>query len=222
MSQQKQKTKNKMKTSNLPIAAQLISNLLKSGVNEITSSTTKDMLISLINAGSIRTGYYQGSGRHTKAVDNTAMVIVYAKKAGLIIETYNDAPRGGVAGNVVKLVDDRRKNKLVWANIAKKQAEKAAAKLEYDNRKSAEAIAAKESNQAIIDEAAFLIETAASKGEYLDGFFTSSTKLSGPEKSNFYASRMKALLEITGKEKVVTDFWKVFKMIGKLTAQKLA
>ena len=61
------------------------------------------MLENILRRGFVHTGYYQGSGRRSKAIDLTSAVTWYLDKIGSAYETGNDAPRGGVSGNFVKI-----------------------------------------------------------------------------------------------------------------------
>ena len=52
----------------------------------------------------VRTGHYTGNGKHTKAVRFTADVTAELDRLGISYEAGNDAPRGGVAGDYIKLI----------------------------------------------------------------------------------------------------------------------
>ena len=65
-----------------------------------------DMLVKLSQDGYVRTGHYTGSGRHTKAVDQTQEVVMSLKRLQISHAEGNDAPRGGVAGNYVVLTSE--------------------------------------------------------------------------------------------------------------------
>lgn len=51
----------------------------------------------------IYTGYYTGSGRFTSSYSAQSTVIAILKAQGYKFETGNDAPRGGVSGEFVKV-----------------------------------------------------------------------------------------------------------------------
>lgn len=61
-----------------------------------------------IEAGrtTIRTGYYTGSGKYTRANDVTADVSQILNQIGIKHTTGNDAPRGGTSGNYVEITSD--------------------------------------------------------------------------------------------------------------------
>lgn len=68
-----------------------------------SNSREKVMLSYILRKGFVHTGYYQGSGRHSKAVDLTAIISLILEGKVIAHETGNDAPRGGVSGNYVKV-----------------------------------------------------------------------------------------------------------------------
>lgn len=70
------------------------------------SRATCDMLLLLAQNGYVRTGYYTGNGRNTKAVDNTESVRKALKLMRISHAAGNDAPRGGVTGNYVVLTSN--------------------------------------------------------------------------------------------------------------------
>ena len=51
----------------------------------------------------VRTGHYTGSGRWTSATDNTEAVKRILGELGIRVVTGNDAPRGGVTGNWLRV-----------------------------------------------------------------------------------------------------------------------
>ena len=55
----------------------------------------------------VRTGYYTGTSRHTKAVDLLPDVCRLLDGYGILYLKGNDAPRGGVAGGWVQVLDPR-------------------------------------------------------------------------------------------------------------------
>lgn len=67
------------------------------------NSPVKSLISTILRRGEVRTGYYQGSGRHTKAVDLTDAVTTILDLYDIAYETGNDAPRGGICGNYVKV-----------------------------------------------------------------------------------------------------------------------
>lgn len=70
------------------------------------SKNTRSYLLQLAQNGYCRTGYYQGSGRHTRAIDDTSMVINALRTLHISHAQGNDAPRGGVSGNYVVLTSE--------------------------------------------------------------------------------------------------------------------
>lgn len=78
-------------------------------ISENRKHSTKsvcDMLERLALNGYVRTGYYTGSGLHTKAVDKTAEVVSALKRLQISHAQGNDAPKGGVTGNYVVLTSE--------------------------------------------------------------------------------------------------------------------
>ena len=71
-----------------------------------SSKTVCDMLVQLAQSGYVRTGHYTGSGRHTKAVDQTGDVVIALKRLQISHAQGNDAPHGGVVGNYVVLTSE--------------------------------------------------------------------------------------------------------------------
>lgn len=55
------------------------------------------------NHGIIVSGYYSGQGANSRRVDLTDIITKACVKAGLKFSAYNNAPRGGVTGNRVKI-----------------------------------------------------------------------------------------------------------------------
>jgi hypothetical protein len=51
----------------------------------------------------LTTGYYSGTGVNSKRVDLTPIVTKSCVKAGIVFSAYNDAKRGGIKGNKVKI-----------------------------------------------------------------------------------------------------------------------
>lgn len=72
-----------------------------SGIKNL--SNEHKMLNQLLADGIAHTGYYRGSGRHTQAVDLTVRITSILDKLNIAYETGNDAPRGGVSGNFVRI-----------------------------------------------------------------------------------------------------------------------
>lgn len=52
----------------------------------------------------LKVGYYSGTGQNSKRVDLTNLVTKACVKSGVKFRAYNDAPKGGVTGNKVKLI----------------------------------------------------------------------------------------------------------------------
>lgn len=70
------------------------------------SKNTRSYLQQLSQCGYVRTGYYQGSGRHTRAIDDTNMVVNALRTLHIAHAQGNDAPRGGVSGNYVIITSE--------------------------------------------------------------------------------------------------------------------
>ena len=101
----------------------------------------KKALESLCNSsdGTVATGWYTGSGRHTKAVSVTNEVADILRSLNIAFERYNDAPRGGVGGEKVRitspavLADLKRGYELFWAKQkALREAAEAAREVERE------------------------------------------------------------------------------------------
>ncbi len=91
------------------------------------NSQEQYMLKEILRRGFVHTGYYQGSGRHSKAVDLTFTISAYLDKMGIAHETGNDAPRGGVSGNYVKVTMPaflKEVKKVMAEEAAKREAER--------------------------------------------------------------------------------------------------
>jgi hypothetical protein len=102
----------------------------------------------VISLGFSRVGYYTGSGRFTKA--SCSNPEKYLNAWGIDFECGNDAPRGGVTGEYVKLTAKGLKqvadyNKVQAERGAKIKAENEAAKAKFEAEKKA-AIQAKYEN----------------------------------------------------------------------------
>ena len=52
----------------------------------------------------LKTGYYTGTGHNARRVDMTDTITKACVKAGIKFSAYNDAPRGGVTGQKVKII----------------------------------------------------------------------------------------------------------------------
>lgn len=103
------------------------------------NSQEKWMLSEILRKGFVHTGYYQGSGRHSKAVDLTFTISAILEGKGIAHETGNDAPRGGVSGNYVKVTMPaflKEVKKVMDEEAAKREAERKALEEKYEaNRK---------------------------------------------------------------------------------------
>jgi hypothetical protein len=70
----------------------------------IASSIVRKMLEDVLKTGFVRTGYYNGSGKWATAQDFTAAVSQILSDLQIAHEKGNDASKGGVSGNFIKLV----------------------------------------------------------------------------------------------------------------------
>jgi len=75
--------------------------LTKTG--EINKSVSNMILNCKFDGFKIRTGYYSGSGRFTSAHSARSLVTSILKAQGYKYSTGNDAPKGGITGEYVKL-----------------------------------------------------------------------------------------------------------------------
>lgn len=102
------------------------------------NSAELGMITTLLSNEMVHTGYYRGRGRYTQAVDLTSFVSNYLTRLGIAHETGNDAERGGVGGNFVKITSPAflREVKKVQA-IRKKEHEEFLRK-EMEERKARE------------------------------------------------------------------------------------
>ena len=97
----------------------------------------KQSLTELTTNGFTRTGKSSFSCGYANKSEWTGAVIVACKELGIEIEFGNDAPRKGANGEFVKLVNDKRKNRKIWAEIktAKElDAAKRQFEIEYKNK----------------------------------------------------------------------------------------
>lgn len=79
----------------------LLSPFSVSGIRN--NSREQDMLRCILTSGVAHTGYYQSSGRHAKAIDLTSRISDILNKLGIAHDTGNNALRGGVCGNYVRV-----------------------------------------------------------------------------------------------------------------------
>ena len=100
------------------------------------NSPVKSLISTILRKGEVHTGYYQGRGRHTKAVDFTYTVTTILDLYDIAYETGNDAPRGGIGGKFVKVTSPAFL-KEVRAVMERDKAQADAAKEEH--RRQAEA-----------------------------------------------------------------------------------
>lgn len=70
------------------------------------NKNTRSYLQQLAQSGYVRTGHYQGSGRHTRAIDDTESVCSALRSLRIAHAQGNDAPRGGVSGKYVVLTSE--------------------------------------------------------------------------------------------------------------------
>lgn len=61
------------------------------------------MLRDIMENGKTHTGYYRGRGRFSQAVSLTGVISDYLTRMGIAHETGNDAARGGVGGEFIKV-----------------------------------------------------------------------------------------------------------------------
>lgn len=80
--------------------------LRNAATNSSFSNSTRSFLQLLSQQGYAHTGYYQGSGRHTKAIDKTNEVVSALRSLRIAHAQGNDAPRGGVSGNFVIITSE--------------------------------------------------------------------------------------------------------------------
>jgi hypothetical protein len=73
---------------------------------------------SIMRTGSARTGSSGFSGGWANKSTWTADTVAACKARGIIVESGNDAPRGGASGEYVRLVADKRKNRSIHQAIA--------------------------------------------------------------------------------------------------------
>jgi hypothetical protein len=93
--------------------------------NRIAKSNNKDgsqpqnraykAAMQVIMSGKARVGYYTGSGRFTKASRSNPEIYLDSWK--IDYKTYNDAPKGGVTGEVVELTDKGKKQVQAYVSL---------------------------------------------------------------------------------------------------------
>jgi hypothetical protein len=82
-----------------------------------TRGSVRTSLIELFTTGETTTGTSGYSGGYARKSVWTAETVRQAQAIGLTVESGNNAPRGGASGEYVRLVADRRKNRLAWQCI---------------------------------------------------------------------------------------------------------
>lgn len=178
--------------------------------NERITGNARQSIQELVRNGTTRTG----SSGYSKGWANkstwTALTVHHAQRLGLVVEQGNDAPRGGANGEFVKLVDDRRKNKLVhqFQVIYKRALVINKIKIERQNEAlKAEAIEHGNAVEAEFQKIKPLIMLNATDIVY-------SRTLTGEQKSAKQQSILKGMLETANIEKSV-DFWYLWRKVIK-------
>lgn len=91
-------------------------------ISKLTNKTKAEQSVrELVNQGITQTGCSGYSkGWKNKSIW-TSQTVILAEQLGLVVESFNDAPRGGASGEQVRLVDDKRKNKIIHQLIESNQ-----------------------------------------------------------------------------------------------------
>jgi hypothetical protein len=170
------------------------------------SGYVRKMVTEAVRNGRTSTGYYQGGGRYTKAIDQTPYVLTALKKMGIEAISGNDAPRGGIGGNYVKLT---AKGMKATAPV------RAAMKADDQERKERAAIAHVKAQQAAIERNRQLlsdIETLRPFAEKRAAEILASKQLTGQAKSERQQAIMSAIVAESGHAPI--DFWKTWTAIN--------
>lgn len=168
--------------------------------------TVRKLVAELVRHGETRTGYYTGRGKRTTANDNTTDVMTALRKMGIEAITGNDAPRGGVGGNYVKLT---AKGKRVTAPV------RADMKEAEEKAKQAAALAKAKAQQAAAEKEARLltdIETLRPYAEKRAAEILASKQLTGKEKSERQQAIMSAI--VADANHAPADFWRTWTVIN--------
>lgn len=96
-----------------------------------------DLAMEVIMTGKAITGYYTGSGKYTKAVDRTIDTSTKLNLLKIKHTVGNDAPRGGVNGNYIKLTAQGRRQVEAYVKAINEQRTKAAQELKEREEKLA-------------------------------------------------------------------------------------
>lgn len=173
------------------------------------TGNARKSLTELLRTGETVTGKSGYSKGYASKSIWTAGVVRIAAKFGLTVESGNNAPKGGAGGEFIKLVTDKRKNKLHWQLVAilERKHKIEAAKI---MRKSKETAHKRLVFQVEVKRDFEMVKPFIP--EFCDQI-AKSKEMSGIEKSQFQSSIVKALLEKSGINKAA-GFWELWTLIS--------
>jgi hypothetical protein len=178
----------------------VINNQLKGLKGNVRSAVESILLTGFARTGS--SGY--SGGWSSKSVW-TADTVAACQERGIIVESGNDAPRGGASGEYVRLVADKRKNRSIHTAIT---ARVEAARLEKEEKEARELAA----QSLISSEADRLIELARELGVFVEVGSISKAERHELRQAGYRA--MSAAMKQRGIADVSADFFKVMNRIA--------
>lgn len=172
--------------------------------------TVRKLVADLIRHGETRTGHYTGSGKRTTAHDNTPDVLTALRTMGIEATTGNDAPRGGVTGNWVKLTP-KGKQSTAHVRADMKATEQAAAERANNAKDKAQQAAAEQAAQLMAD-----VETLRPFAQARAAEILASKQLAGQAKSDRQQAIMSSI--VTEANHSPANFWKTWAIINNVNA----
>lgn len=162
---------------------------------------------SIITKGFARTGSSGYSGGYANRTIITHLVVTACAERGILVESGNDAPRGGANGEYVRLVSDKRKNRAIHASISASKAEREARVIAEAARKIAE-------QDAIETDASRIVELAREINAF--DFSNCVTKADRHNVRTADYSRMSREMKARGMADLNADFFKVMNRVANI------
>lgn len=162
---------------------------------------------SIITNGFARTGSSGYSGGWANKTIITHLVVRECENRGIIVESGNDAPRGGANGEYVRLASDKRKNRSINAAIA---ARVEASRIAREEREARELAA----QSLIVSEADRLIDLAREIGVFIEVGQISKRERHELRQAGYRA--MSSAMRERGIADVSADFFKVMNRIANI------
>lgn len=193
-----------MKNTKKTTAAQIANMIKKSAIK----GNSKTSINELFSKGYTRTGSSGYSKGWSHKSIWTSQVLTDAAKLGLTVISGNDAPRGGASGEYVKLVADKRKNKLAQRYQAIATRAKLIGKIRSEKQSAIYEAKRKDTLAAIQADAAKLLPFAIEMKDLVmdDG------GVCGWEKSKRHSIVMHSIMQASGVTEL-NDFWKTWKAL---------